>query len=133
MKATSLLAVAGALFLSQLGWGQPAVAPETPQSDEPAPMGVLGAPFKSGRDSWFFSVLPEHDLKFGWQLRPHFRLNVGYSVLDWSTVQRLGNVLEGGLFSSDPWFGASQLRPTIVPRRTDSWIQGVNLGLEVQF
>jgi len=103
------------------------------------PGGVLATSSNIGReDSWHFSVVPEVDLNLGWQLSPAVRVNVGYSFLYWSTVQRPGNVLDrtvdGGRVPSDPLFGTSdQNHPTIIPRHTAFWAQGFNVGLEFRF
>ena len=87
------------------------------------------------RNDW--TVLPEAGANLNWQLRSNISLSMGYSLLYLTKVARADNQIDftvnpglipGATPDSDP------LRPAFqVHRRSDMWIQTLNLGLEVTF
>src|SRR4029077_16077599 len=65
------------------------------------PGGVLAQTSNIGRfyrDQ--FTVVPEAQLNFGWQVRPWMRVNVGYTFLYWSNVLRPGAQIDRSVNSS---------------------------------
>lgn len=72
-----------------------------------------------------FAVAPEAQINVGFQLTPHLRTQMGYSLLFLSSVARPGNQIDnsfdGGLHPGVPMISSSY------------WAQGLNLGLQVNF
>jgi len=80
-----------------------------------------------------FTLIPEFDLRLGCRLTDRLDVTVGYSFLLFTDVARAGdqidlvtnpNLLPGALAG-----GTGPARPAFVLRQTNSWIQGVSLGL----
>jgi len=86
-----------------------------------------------------FSVVPEVTATAGYQVAPHLRLLVGYTVLDWNRIERVGNQIDRNIdlrqVPTSPLFvpGAVGVRPSFPATRTDFWTQGINVGLELKF
>lgn len=72
-----------------------------------------------------FSVIPAADAKFGYDLTDWLRLNVGYTFLYWSKVERAADQIDRTLFAPG--------RPAYRNDTTDYWVQGVLLGVEVRY
>jgi hypothetical protein len=85
------------------------------------------------------SVIPELTLTLGYQVLPHTRVLVGYTLLGWTNVMRAGDQIDRHLdVSQVPTFtpfapGTVGAAPTFPATRTGFWAQGVNLGLEFRF
>ena len=86
-----------------------------------------------------FGVVPELNLKLGYNLTDNIRVFVGYDFMYWSSVLRPGDQIDQTLDlnqvpnSGAPFPPASQVRP-IVPFRTSSyWAHGVNAGVEFRY
>ena len=101
------------------------------------PQGTLFAlPSNSGihRDT-AFSVVPEVDLNFGYQLTKHLRVMVGYSCLAWTHVVRPGDQIDTTINTSQRFGGAlvGEARPAFQFQNSTFWAQGVNVGLEFRY
>ena len=72
----------------------------------------------------YFAVLPTADAKFGYDVTDWLRLNVGYSFLYWSRVERAGDQIDRDVSGGHPLY-----QRTI----TDYWLQGVTLGMELRY
>jgi hypothetical protein len=104
-----------------------------------SPAGLLALPSNSGRfHRNRFSVVPELEIDFGYQVTNHVRAFIGYDILYWSNVARPGgqidrvlNINEIPNFATSPIAGPS--RPSAPRDSTDFWAQGVTFGLEVRF
>ncbi|WP_186775324.1 BBP7 family outer membrane beta-barrel protein [Rubripirellula tenax] len=84
-----------------------------------------------------FSVIPELDLKLGYQLTERFRATVGYTFLYWSNVVRPGDQISRDLNPAllppeqQPFTGA--VRPNFKFDTTDYWAQGISIGGEYRW
>jgi hypothetical protein len=104
------------------------------------PGGVLAQTSNIGRyyrDQ--FSVVPEGQLNFGWQVRPQVRVNVGYTFLYWSNVLRPGAQIDRNVNSSliptsqTFGMGAPGGPPFFSFHSSDFWAQGVNFGVQIAY
>jgi hypothetical protein len=75
--------------------------------------GLIFQPTSFHRDR--FTVVPEVGVSAGCQLTSYLRASLGYSFLYWSSVARAGDQTTG------------------VPKATDFWAQGLNVGLSFRF
>jgi hypothetical protein len=102
--------------------------------------GFLTGPNNIGRHSEdAFAVIPQLDLKAGYQFNCHLSAYVGYMFLYWSDVVRPGSQI-------DPFINPNKV-PTFVEfgvpggapnpvaqfSHSEYWIQGVSFGVEVKF
>lgn len=101
--------------------------------------GVLGQPTNSGRTArGVFAVLPEANVRLGYQFSDRSRVFVGYQFTYLSDAVRAGEqldrVVDLSQTSGDP---LALLPPAIRPRvpfaRSDFWVQGVTLGVEWRY
>jgi len=87
--------------------------------------GFLVTGTNTGRyQNTYFAVLPTADAKFGYDVTDWLRLNVGYTFLYWSRVERAGDQIDRDLSGGHP------LYPRTI---TDYWLQGVTLGVELRY
>jgi hypothetical protein len=102
--------------------------------------GVLALPSNSGRFvHGRFAVVPELDVRLGYQLSRHVRLFAGYTFLYWSEVVRAGDQIDTNLNATQvpvvrpagPAFGPA--RPAFSFHGTDLWAQGGTFGLEFRY
>jgi hypothetical protein len=105
-----------------------------------SPGGILAQPTNIGRtDHSEFSVVPELGINLDYQITANLKAVVGYNILYWSKVARPGDQIDRTVNPTqvpiDPSFGPlnGPARPTLVPRSTDFWAQGINFGIEVLF
>jgi hypothetical protein len=96
------------------------------------PGGLYAQPANSGlhRRSEF-SVVPQVELKVGWQLNPWLRMTLAYNALVWTGVVRPGDQI-------NPAINPNAINParTAVPfsfHDSDAWAQGLSFGLEVAY
>jgi hypothetical protein len=104
------------------------------------PGGVLALSSNNGR--YFrnaFSVIPEANLKLGYDITPRVRATVGYTFLYWSDVARPGNQIDrnlnSGLIPTSQLFGngLGGNRPAFQFHGSGYWAQGLDVGLEFKF
>jgi len=83
-----------------------------------------------------FAVVPEGNLKVGYQISERLRATVGYSFFYMSDVARPGEQIDRainpGLLATPPLNGPPA-RPLFHIKSTDYWAQGVDFGLEFRF
>ncbi len=114
----------------------PGVAPTT------VPVGQFAGPSNIGRRTRDeFAVVPEVEVKAGYQVTSWLRATVGYDFLYLSRVVRPGNQVD--LFVNDSRnpvngvFGAPPLDTSNFPRpffnHSEFWAQGLTFGLELRF
>lgn len=85
-----------------------------------------------------FSVMPEVDLRLGYNVTSRLRGFVGYNFLYWSDVARAGQEFDRRLdirqvptvAGFDPTIKTA---PPLTLRSTDFWAQGVSFGLEFRY
>jgi hypothetical protein len=102
--------------------------------------GLLTQPTNIGHyDRDHFTVIPEIGIKLGYQLTPHARVFVGYSLLYASDVVRSGNQIDTVVNTTQlpsqlgPGTLVGPARPAFQFRPNEFWAQGVNLGLEFRY
>lgn len=98
--------------------------------------GLLAQATNSGRHSSdAFAVLPEVGVNVGYQITDCLRAHVGYTFLYVNRVARPGEqidpVVDPRQLTGRPVAGAT--RPQFDLRGSDFWVQGLNVGLELQF
>jgi hypothetical protein len=86
------------------------------------PASPLVGPTNAGHyTAQYFAVVPEADVRLGCRLTDCVRLNLGYSFLYWSKVQRAADQID------------LNVPPAYTARTTDYWVQGWTLGVEVRY
>ncbi|MGO9113570.1 MAG: BBP7 family outer membrane beta-barrel protein [Thermoguttaceae bacterium] len=87
-----------------------------------------------------FAVVPELDVKIGFQFTTHTRLVVGYDGLYWSKVARAGDQIDTSVNSTLlPQAVANGItqqgpsRPQFTFQETGFWAQGVTLGIDCRW
>jgi hypothetical protein len=106
------------------------------------PVGQFAGPSNIGRSSHDqFAVLPEVEVKVGYQVADCLRVWVGYDFLYLSQVVRPGSqvdlIVNDSFNPVNPAFGVAPLDHTAFPRpffnRTDFWAQGLTFGVELRY
>ncbi len=102
------------------------------------PEGIFAQPANSGRyTSNEFAVVPEAQVKLGYDVTPAIRLSVGYDVLYESRVVRPGDQInrdlpKGQIFQQNGG-AVSTTSPTALFNRTDFFAHGLNAGVTFRF
>jgi hypothetical protein len=95
--------------------------------------GVLAQPTNPGNTKSFFAGVGEFGVSADYAFYSQFRVNVGYSLIYWTTVGRVGDQVDTSInpdqFNGGPAVGP----PTFDLSTTGFWAQGVNVGFEYQF
>jgi hypothetical protein len=78
-----------------------------------------------------FALLPEFDLRVGYDLGDQARFFVGYTLVYLSDAVRPGDQIDG-TFNPSPTPGGPA-RPTALLRTTDFWAQGLTIGFEYSY
>jgi hypothetical protein len=104
------------------------------------PGGVLVSTTNIGRRTDNeFGVVPQFDLKIGWQANPNIRFFMGFDFLYASSVIRPGNqvdpVVNPTLVPFRPEFGtaAGTARPGQLFINNDWWVTGLSWGMNLKF
>jgi hypothetical protein len=109
-------------------------------SPPPIPSGVLALPSNSGilgRDR--FTAVPEFSLSVGWKVTERLRLDVGYTLLWWTSVVRAADQVDRTLNPTQipTPFGLGTLtgaaRPVFLFQENAFWVQGLTFSLEFRF
>jgi hypothetical protein len=98
--------------------------------------GLLALPSNIGTyRNTVFAVVPELELKLGFDLTPCLRFTVGYDLIYWSRVVRPGGQIDTFVNTSQssgrPLVGTPG--PLFAFHESDLWIQGVSVGGELRF
>ena len=97
--------------------------------------GVLAQPTNAGNTKAYFAGIGELGITADYALFSQFRVNVGYSLIYWTTVARVGDQVDPSVnptqFGGNPLVGPAA--PTLNLSTTGFWAQGVNVGFEYQF
>ncbi len=102
------------------------------------PYGIFATPANSGvTSSNKFAVVPEAQIKLGYDITPTVRLTVGYDFLYWSNVVRPTdqidrNLVKGQFFQEDP-LSTSLAYPQRLDKTSDFYVQGMSVGLQARF
>jgi len=100
--------------------------------------GIFAVPQNSGiTSSNKFAVVPEAQIKLGYDITPSITVTVGYDFLYISNVVRPTdqidrNVIKGQFFQEDPG-STSTSYPQRLDKTTDFYAQGVSVGLSARF
>jgi hypothetical protein len=82
------------------------------------------------------SVIPELDLKVGYQITPQLRATLGYTYLYWDNVVRAGaevdTTINPNLLPNSHTTGGPN-NPAFQFNRSNIWVQGLEFGLEYRF
>jgi hypothetical protein len=112
----------------------------TPGSSTTVPGGLLAQRTNMGRRSQDeFGLVPEIGVSVGCQISRNLRAYVGYSVLYWrNDVLRPGTEIDQGVNASQiptlsPAPLGTELRPAVLLRNVDFWVQGIHFGVELGF
>jgi hypothetical protein len=111
------------------------------QSFTPAvgPGGIFAQPTNMGHTSgWDFTVVPQAQLKLGFDVWHNVRFILAYDFLYWSSVVRPGAQVNGVLnLSQNSLLGGGSLvglaQPAPLFNRSDFFAQGLSLGLELRW
>ena len=106
------------------------------------PGGLFAQPTNIGhRTSNRFSILPSLEVKLGYAFNPRTRVLVGYDLWAWDQVVRPGDQINRNVNLTqnavlDP-NGVGQLvgpaQPAPLFKRSDFWVQGLSVGVEVRY
>ena len=87
-----------------------------------------------------FAAVPEIGINVGYQINPLWRVFVGYNFLYLSDVVRPGDqvsrIVNPNFVPVSQQFGTlpgTALQPSPTFQRTDFWVQGINLGVELRY
>lgn len=97
--------------------------------------GVLAQPTNAGNTKAFFAGVGEFGVSADYAFFSQFRVNVGYSLIYWTTVGRVGDQVDTAVNPTQFNGGAlvGPVAPTFNLSTTGFWAQGVNVGFEYQF
>ncbi len=102
------------------------------------PYGIFATPANSGiSSSNKFAVVPEAQIKLGYDITPSIRLIVGYDFLYWSNVVRPTDQIDRNVvkcqFYQEDRNSTSLAYPQRLDKTTDFYAQGLSVGLEARF
>jgi hypothetical protein len=84
-----------------------------------------------------FALIPEFDLRVGCRVTERVSVTAGYSFLLLTNVARAGEQIDlavnPNLIPGAPNAGVGPARPAFLGRQTNTWIQGITLGLTVSW
>lgn len=90
-----------------------------------APTGFLAADSNVGQYSKEkFTFVPELGVNVGYSFRDWIRAYAGYNIIYWSSVSRPGSTIDLNVGNGQPTFSFNS---------TDLWMQGITLGMEINF
>jgi len=95
--------------------------------------GVLAQPTNAGNTKAFFAGVGEFGIAADYAFYSQFRVNVGYSLIYWTTVGRVGDQVDTSVNPAQFNGGPAVAPPTFNLSTTGFWAQGVNVGFEYQF
>jgi hypothetical protein len=84
-----------------------------------------------------WTILPEFGLNLAWRWNSHLQARLGYSVLYLDRIahaaDQINFTVNPNLFPGSTTTGGPNQPAFNSPNRTDTWIQSINLGLEITF
>jgi len=135
VQAVGRLAVGNLERQVNIQGSQNIIVPGTAPLNFPANLLALSSNTGShGIDDWM--AIPEIDLNLIYRLRENIKLKLGYTFLYFPELARAGDevnlaVNQTLLPNHGPKSGPNE--PAFILRRTDLWVQGVNLGFEISY
>lgn len=85
------------------------------------------------RSQNLFTFAPEMNLKLGYQFRDHVNFHVGYSFIYWSNVALAGEQMDRNLFVDSTNLGATGPGRYNAINSDGYWVQGIDLGMTLEF
>lgn len=84
-------------------------------------------------DDWI--AVPELGVNLGWRLSEAVRLRVGYTILYWEETARAGSQIDLNVNPNliPPVVAGGPQQPAPLDRRSDLWVQMLNLGVEFRY
>jgi hypothetical protein len=98
--------------------------------------GLLALPTNIGEyDRTSFSVIPQFDITFGYDLTCRLKATFGWSFLYWSSVMRPADQIDTNVNTTQlpPGTLSGVPSPGYRPVTTDFWAQGFNIGLDYRY
>jgi hypothetical protein len=98
--------------------------------------GLLAMPSNIGtQGNTAFALVPQLELKLGYDLSPNWRFTIGYDVIYWSRVVRPGGQIDTNVNTSQASGGTlvGVPGPLTQFRETDLWVQGLSIGGEFRY
>jgi hypothetical protein len=98
--------------------------------------GILTQPSNIGRRAHDeFAVVPQVQVKLGYDIFPSLRATVGYDFLYWDDTVRPGNQIDRVVNQTQSLGGplVGPARPLPLANHSDFWAQGVSFGLEFRY
>jgi hypothetical protein len=81
-----------------------------------------------------FAFIPEANFKLAYQLRKNMQFSVGYSFLYFDNVALNGSVMDRVITDGAALqTGVVGARPAFVHNDSSLWVQGIDLGLSVNY
>jgi len=102
------------------------------------PEGVFAQPANEGQfSSVHFAVVPEVNIKLGYEITPSIRVTIGYDFLYDSNVIRPGDQINRNIPKGQTFLQGGNIISTTSPSRifrtTDFFAQGMNVGVAFRF
>ena len=109
-----------------------------PSAVSTGPEGIFAMPANSGRfTSNDFAVVPEVQVKLGYDVTPAIRLSVGYDVLYESSVVRPGDQINRVISKGQTFHQETNVddptHPSPLFNRTDFFAHGLTVGLSYRY
>jgi hypothetical protein len=128
------LGIGGTYERVTIGGSTTAVLPNGTSTTTPG--GLLALPTNIGTyRNTGFAVVPELELKLGFDLTQNLRFTVGYDLIYWSRVVRPGGQIDTFVNTSQssgrPLVGTPG--PLFAFHESDLWVQGLSVGGELRF
>ena len=100
--------------------------------------GILAQTTNMGTiDSNDWIVIPELEFNLGYNITPHLRLLVGYTLIYLHDFARAADLIDTtvnpNLIPPATNGGAGPARPAFMTSRSDIWVQGFNFGIELRY
>jgi Putative beta barrel porin-7 (BBP7) len=93
------------------------------------PGGVFTSPTNLGTFHYNnFSVVPQMQIKLGYDITRNLRATIGYDAIYWTGVLRPGNQIDHVIDS-----GAAAIHPAPRSNRSDLWAHGFSVGLQYRW
>ncbi len=80
-----------------------------------------------------FAFIPQMNVKMGYALSDCLQLNVGYSLMCWSSVGLAGNQIDRTVDLTQARGGPAANRPAFNFQESAYWMQGLDLGLTMTY
>ncbi|MCG8648456.1 MAG: BBP7 family outer membrane beta-barrel protein, partial [Pirellulales bacterium] len=80
-----------------------------------------------------FAFIPEANLKVGYRVRENLSLSVGYSFIYFDNVALNGDIVDRVVDGTSLTTGVFSTRPAFDFEDSSLWVQGIDLGMVLNF